>query len=76
MDCFRCKGSAEYKMKTHIVSLDKCVIIIKNVPAYICNQCGEAYFSDAVMVNLEIIIDKLEYIIKEVAIVDYVDNAA
>ena len=76
VDCFRCKGSAEPKNKTHAVTLDKCVIIVKNVPALVCNQCGEAYFTDDVMQNLESTVDRLEALIKEVAIVDYVDNAA
>ena len=76
MDCFRCKGSAKSKLKTHTVTLDNCVIIIKNVPSLVCNQCGEAYFTDKVMQNLEGIIDKLENLIKEVAIVEYTDKAA
>jgi YgiT-type zinc finger domain-containing protein len=75
-DCFRCNGSTEPKLKTHTITLDKCVIIVKNVPALVCNQCGEAYFKDDVMEKLEIIIDRLENIIKEVAIVDYTDNVA
>jgi YgiT-type zinc finger domain-containing protein len=75
MTCFRCKGDTEQKFKTHAVTLDKCVIIIKNVPALICEQCGEAYFTDDVMRSLEAIIDRLEGIIKEVAIVDYTDVA-
>ena len=76
MDCFRCKGSATLKLKTHAVTLDKCVIIVKNVPSFVCKQCGEAYFTDDVMQNLEAIIDRLENLIKEVAIVDYSDSAA
>jgi YgiT-type zinc finger domain-containing protein len=75
MTCFRCKGDAKQKLKTHVVTLDKCVIIIKNVPASVCEQCGEAYFTDDVMRSLEAIIDRLEGIIKEVAIVDYADVA-
>ena len=76
MICFRCKGDMEQKVKTHAVTLEKCVIIIRNVPALVCKQCGEVYFTDDVMQKLESIIDKLEDIIKEVAIVDYADNVA
>jgi len=76
MTCFFCKGDTEPKFKTHAVTLEKCVIIVKNVPAVICGQCGEVYFTDDVMQKLEIIIDRLESIIKEVAIVDYADNIA
>jgi len=42
----------------------------------VCVQCGEVYFVDDTMCRLEGIIDKLENIIKEVAIVDYIDAAA
>jgi YgiT-type zinc finger domain-containing protein len=76
MTCFLCKGDTEQKAKTHAVTLEKCVIIVKNVPAHICRQCGEVYFTDDVMQNLEAIVDRLENIIKEVAIVDYADNVA
>ena len=76
MSCFHCKGNTENKFKTHAVTLDKCVIIIKNVPALVCDQCGEVYFADEVMQKLEVIVDRLESIIKEVAIVDYADAAA
>ena len=76
MDCFRCKGNTKSKLKTHTVALDNCVIIIKNVPSFVCSQCGEAYFTDKVMQNLEAIIDKLENLVKEVAIVEYTDKAA
>ncbi|MDR1157153.1 MAG: type II toxin-antitoxin system MqsA family antitoxin [Oscillospiraceae bacterium] len=75
MTCFHCKSDTEQKFKTHAVTLDKCVIIIKNVPTVVCEQCGEAYFTDDVMQSLEAIIDRLECIIKEVAIVDYADVA-
>ena len=76
MTCFRCKGDSERRVKTHAATLDRCVIIIKNVPALVCKQCGEVYFTDDVMERLESIIDRLESIIKEVAIVDYTDDVA
>ena len=75
-NCFRCKGNTVQKLKTHAVTLDKCVIVMKNVPSFVCEQCCEVYFSDDVMQNMETIIDKLENLIKEVAIVDYADSAA
>jgi len=76
MTCFRCKGSAEPAFKTHAITLEDCVIIIKNVPALICDQCGEAYFTNEVMRNLELIVDSLSSIIKEVAIVEYTEKVA
>ena len=76
MTCFRCKGDTEDKLIKHAATLDQSVIIVKNVPALVCMQCGEVYFTDETMRRLEIIVDRLESIIKEVAIVDYVDAAA
>jgi YgiT-type zinc finger domain-containing protein len=76
LTCFFCKGNTEEKLKTHAVTLENCVIIIKNTPAMVCKQCGEVYFADDVMRNLEAIVDRLESIIKEVAIVEYADNVA
>ena len=76
MECFYCKGNTEDRAKTHAVTLENAVIIIKKVPAMVCTQCGEAYFSDLVMQRLETIIDQLENLIKEVAIVDYADKVA
>ena len=75
MTCFRCKGNAKSTFKTHAITLEDCVIIIKGVPALICEQCGETYFTDEVMKNLEVIVDRLASIIKEVAIVEYSDVA-
>ena len=71
MTCFHCKGNTIQKLKTHAATLDQCVIIVKSVPALVCEQCGEVYFTDEVMQKLELIIDRLENIIKEVAIVEY-----
>jgi len=76
MDCFRCKGTATSKLKPHVVTIDKYVIVVKNVPSFVCGQCGEAYFSDEVMQNLEQLLDKFEALITEVAIVDYAENVA
>ncbi|MCL2190090.1 MAG: type II toxin-antitoxin system MqsA family antitoxin [Defluviitaleaceae bacterium] len=76
MNCFRCTGYMEPMKKTHTVTLKECVIIVKQVPALVCNQCGETYFTDEVMQKLDGIFDKLENLIKEVAIVEYLDTAA
>jgi len=69
-------GKTQPVEKTHAVTLDNSVIIVKRVPSWVCGQCGEVYFTDDVMQNVEMIIDKLESLIKEVAIVEYTAHAA
>ena len=71
MKCFMCKGDLEHARKTYVATLEHCVIVIKDVPAMVCTQCGEAYYTDDVSDRLEQIIDKIRDMVQEVAIVEY-----
>ena len=71
MNCFFCKGKLIDGTTTFMSEIDGCVIIIKNVPAKICSQCGEASYSDEVAKKLEQIVDSLRTSITEVAVADY-----
>ena len=46
MNCFMCKEVLEKKNVNYMVDLESTIIIIKNVPAKVCKQCGEHYFDD------------------------------
>lgn len=49
MQCIICKqGSTEQGRVTVTLERDHCIIIIKNVPAQVCSNCGEYYLSDTV----------------------------
>ncbi|MFI3206949.1 MAG: type II toxin-antitoxin system MqsA family antitoxin [Clostridia bacterium] len=72
MNCFMCKGGhLKEQLKNYIADLDDCVIIVKHVPSLVCEQCGEAYYTDEVATQLEKIVDTMEKFVKEVAIVEY-----
>lgn len=72
MNCFFCKGELEDSTTTHVVTLDKCIIIVKNVPCTCCRQCGESFFDDAVAKQLEKIVEAVKHgVMSEVAIIDY-----
>ncbi|MBO4704654.1 MAG: type II toxin-antitoxin system MqsA family antitoxin [Spirochaetaceae bacterium] len=71
MNCFFCKGSLTDGTTTFMTEIDGCAVIIKNVPAKVCSQCGEASFSDEVAKKLEQIVDSLRTSLTEVAIADY-----
>ena len=76
MTCFFCKGTMEKDTTTHFAELSKCIVIIKNVPCYKCEQCGEiSYFLD-VGERLEQIVSTLKDSLTEVAIVHYPNTAA
>jgi YgiT-type zinc finger domain-containing protein len=71
MKCFFCKGELTDSMTTHVVTLDNCVIIVKDVPCQRCAQCGETFFSDEVAERLETIVNRLRAVVTEIAVVSY-----
>ena len=75
MNCFVCKGDLVEERKTYVATLPECVIIVKDVPALVCKQCGEVYYSDEVSDRLEKIVGRLKKLVKEVAIVEYNEAA-
>lgn len=76
MTCFFCKGTMEEGTTTHFAELEHCMVIIKNVPCAKCKQCGETVYSGEVVERLEKIIEKVESIFTEIAIVNYNDKVA
>jgi YgiT-type zinc finger domain-containing protein len=53
MTCFFCKGRLENKLTTFTTEIDGNVVIIRNVPALVCTQCGEVSYSTDVMQQIE-----------------------
>lgn len=71
MKCFMCKGTTEKKLVNYFLDLNNTIIIIKDVPANVCKICGERYFDDDVMKNLEKMVDELKKVSTEMSIVTY-----
>lgn len=71
MNCFMCKGNLEEKKVNYVVDLEDAIIIIKGVPAKVCNQCGEQYFDDETSQNIEKMVNQLKELSTEVTIVNY-----
>ena len=76
MNCFMCKGSLENKNTTFMVELDKCIIIIKNVPSQVCSQCGEVSYSDTVAKQLEKLVNSVKNTITEITVINYSEKVA
>ena len=76
MTCFYCKGQTIETTTKFIVDLGACVVIVENVPARVCQQCGEASYSSEVAKQLEKIVEAVKRsIMSEVAIIDYLQAA-
>ena len=77
MTCFMCKGIVQDGFSTFTADMSGCVIIIKNVPSGICNQCGETSYNDEVAKHLEQLIDNIAKTNSaEIAVVNYTKKAA
>ncbi|MHC5857439.1 type II toxin-antitoxin system MqsA family antitoxin [Nostoc sp.] len=49
MKCLICQyGETKLGLVTVTLERDECIIVLKKVPAEICDNCGEYYLSDAV----------------------------
>lgn len=76
MRCLLCCASMiEGKIK-HIVHMGKQTIIIKDVPALACHQCGSSFIDDEVVEKLEKIVDELLKNKTEIVIANYSEIAA
>jgi len=76
MKCTLCKANLTKGKVNHIVDLGDGIIIIKNVPANICNQCGEYYVDTQIALKLESIIEEVKKNKVEVFIVSYNEMVA
>lgn len=65
-----CKET-KYSTTTHVVTFQNCVIVVKNVPCLECVQCGETFFTDDVMDQLDKIVIQARQAVSEVIITDY-----
>jgi YgiT-type zinc finger domain-containing protein len=76
MKCILCKANLTKGNVKHIVDLGEGIIIIKNVPANICEQCGEYYLDTKTALELETMIDEIKKNKAEVFIVNYKEMVA
>ncbi|MEH1875257.1 MULTISPECIES: type II toxin-antitoxin system MqsA family antitoxin [unclassified Nostoc] len=74
MKCVICKhGETKPGLVTVTLERDECIIVLKKVPAEICDNCGEYYLSDAVT---EQVLEKAESAINNGAELEIIRYAA
>ena len=72
MTCYTCKTGRTEPGRTSFVSeRDDRLVVIRNAPALVCRQCGEAYFENDVAVALYEQAEKLLTEGEDVEIVKY-----
>jgi len=77
MTCFMCKGTVRDGFSTFTTDMGGCVVVIKNVPSFVCGQCGETSYNSEVAQRLEQIVKNITGSVSaEVAVVSYSEKAA
>jgi YgiT-type zinc finger domain-containing protein len=74
MECVICKhGKTQPGLVTVTLERDDCIVILKQVPADVCENCGEYYLSESVT---EEVLNKAEDAVNKGAEVEIIRYAA
>ncbi|MFH2059985.1 MAG: YgiT-type zinc finger protein [Pseudomonadota bacterium] len=60
MKCMHCKGTMKKNIAPFHVDRKGYHLTLDTVPAWVCNQCGEAYFDEHEVDSIQEIIQTLE----------------
>jgi YgiT-type zinc finger domain-containing protein len=72
LTCVICKGGEVKPGRTTLtVERGALTLVIKDIPARVCGNCGEAYFDDATTAQIEVIVEKAESSGVQVAVQAY-----
>ena len=71
MNCIICKSKLAKSMINHILDNMGRIVIIKNVPANVCGQCGEYYVDNDTAMRLEAIAQELLNNKAEILVLNY-----
>lgn len=71
--CAFCGGKLENSTTEYVEKKDNYIVVIQNIPCEKCRQCGEDYFSDEVMQQIEWILSQIQRISSEISVtvIDY-----
>ncbi|MDZ7333356.1 MAG: YgiT-type zinc finger protein [candidate division KSB1 bacterium] len=60
MKCIHCQGKMERKTAPFQIHRKGYHLMLNAVPAWVCQQCGEAYFEEAEVDSIQTVLQKLD----------------
>jgi len=66
--CVFCEGKLESAVTDYIKNRETHVVMVREVPCEECAQCGEKFFDDSIVKELEERLGNVHYLPNEVAI--------
>ena len=77
MKCGICKAEMEEKTVSYTEDIEQGVIVIRQVPAHVCTECGNTWYSGTVAAQLEKIVDKFAATTgSEVSVINFAKSVA
>ena len=77
MKCGICKAEMDEMTVSYTEDIEQGVVIIRHVPAEVCTECGNIWYSGTVAAQLEKIVDKAAASTgSEVSVINYAKSVA
>ena len=77
MKCGICKGTMEEKSVTYTEDVNQGVVVVRHVPAQVCTECGNIWYTGTVAMQLEKLVDTVVSLAgSEVSVIDFIKSVA
>lgn len=60
MSCWKCGGRYEARLVTYVMPTAKGPVFVEDVPAHVCDRCGDEMFDSAIVKQLEALRAQIE----------------
>jgi YgiT-type zinc finger domain-containing protein len=69
--CYFCGGKLEKKQTTIPFVMGDTVVVIRNVPALVCTQCGEAIMDGPIARRVDALLKQVYHLHSEVSVINF-----
>ena len=76
MKCVSCGAKTYPDTTTDVTDMERCLVIIRNVPCHKCSECDEIIYTGDIVKQLETIVAAAKTAMNQISIVDFSDNVA
>lgn len=71
MKCMKCGRDAYMSTTSEAIELEYGLLVIRNIPCWKCEECGEVFYTGDVVRKIEEITERTKSLPQEVSVVDY-----